>query len=86
MISSNDYQCNNCVSCDMVQVTAEGDFSSAVIYTEIIRMVQEAALKRSQYNSHINVIGSTIYLLLLLEQALNRQHLPFYREWLNDRF
>lgn len=82
MISSNNYQRNNCVSCDMFQVTAEGDFSSVVIYMEIIGMAQEAALKRNQYNSHINGIGSTIYLLLLL----NRQHLPVYRECLNDRF
>lgn len=66
MISSNNYQCNNCVSCDMVQVTAEGDFSGAVIYTEIIRMVHEAVLKRNQYNIDINDTGSTIYLVLLL--------------------
>lgn len=66
MISSNNYQCNNCVSCDMVQVTAEGDFSGAVIYTEIIRTVHEAVLKRNRYNIHINGIRSTAYLLLLL--------------------
>lgn len=42
MISGNNCQCNNCVSCDVVQVTAEGDFSSAIIYMEIIRMVHEA--------------------------------------------
>lgn len=42
MVASNDYQCNNLVGCDMVQVTADGDFSGVVIYTEIIRMVQEA--------------------------------------------
>lgn len=42
MISSNNCQCNNCISCDMVQVTAEDDVSSAVIYVEIIRMVAEA--------------------------------------------
>lgn len=42
MITGNNYQCNNSICCDMVQVTADGDFSSVVIYTEIIRMVQEA--------------------------------------------
>lgn len=42
MISGNNCQCNNCVSCDVLQVIAERDFSSAVIYMEIIRMVHEA--------------------------------------------
>jgi len=60
MISSNNCQCNNCVSCDMVQVTAESDFSSAVIYTEIIRMFHEAVVERNQYNIHNNNIGNTI--------------------------
>lgn len=42
MISGNNCQGNNCVSCDVVQVIAERDFSSAIIYMEIIRMVHEA--------------------------------------------
>lgn len=42
MISSSNHQRNDGVSCDVAQVTAEGDFSGAVIYTEIVRMVQEA--------------------------------------------
>lgn len=42
MISSNNYQRNDRVGCDVVQVTAEGDLSGAVIYTEIVRMVHEA--------------------------------------------
>lgn len=35
MISGKNCQCNNCVGCDVFQVTAEGDFSSAIIYMEI---------------------------------------------------
>lgn len=42
MISSNHCQCHKCVSCDVGQVPAEGDFSSVIIYMEIIRMVHEA--------------------------------------------